>query len=432
MSILRVANLQFNASGTKRIDYDAVADDGIIKISADAVKLPVGDTASRPTLQPGMLRYNSQLDLFEGANSTTWGSIGGTVDFATANGWANTVGTAGNNYTNAVGLASNNYINYVGASANSYATTMDTAGNNYTNSVGLAGNNYTNVVGLAGNNYVNSVVFPAANTALQNTTGTFAGDLRITGNVIANKQLTVTYTPTTTVNAAITAAAANSQGGTGYADFLRVTNLSGGATNPNKTFRLNSTGGIEIINSAYTATIFTLDNNGILATSPRGITSSSMPAGTILQVQQAFYSAATTLASGTFTDYPGLSITITPSSSTSKFFLMYHLQMTLYGTTIMSRFLRNSTAVGVGDAAGSRNQSTTGWLFPSGDSNHQACPMVGFYLDSPATASAITYKVQAKTQTSGTAYINYAASNADNSDWAHRSTSSFTIFEVAV
>lgn len=158
----------------------------------------------------------------------------------------------------------------------------------------------------------------------------------------------------------------------------------------------------------------------------------NMPSGSILQVQQAFYSAATTLASGSFTDYPGLSISITPSSSSSKFFLMYHLQITIYGTTLMSRFVRNGSAVGVGDAAGSRNQSTTGWLFPSGDTNHQACPMVGFYLDSPATSSAITYKVQAKTQTSGTAYINYNASNADNSDWAHRSTSSFTVFEVAV
>lgn len=112
---------------------------------------------------------------------------------------------------------------------------------------------------LAYNN--SNAAFGVANTALQNTNVTLAGNLTVTGNVVANKQVTVTYTPATSVNAAITLAAANSQGGTGYADFLKATNLSGG-TNPHKTFRLNSTGGIEIINSAYSANLLTFDDSG--------------------------------------------------------------------------------------------------------------------------------------------------------------------------
>ena len=104
-----------------------------------------------------------------------------------------------------------------------------------------------------------------ANNAFANTSGTFNGNLTISGNVIANKQVTVTYTPAASVNAAITLAAANTQGGTGYADFMKVTNLSGGATNPNKTFRLNSTGGIEIINSAYSAVLMSLTDAGYLS-----------------------------------------------------------------------------------------------------------------------------------------------------------------------
>lgn len=114
---------------------------------------------------------------------------------------------------------------------------------------------------LAYNN--SNAAFGVANTALQNTNVTLAGNLTVTGNVIANKQIVVTYTPSTSVNAAITLAAANSQGGTGYADFLKATNLSGG-TNPHKTFRLNSTGGIEVINSAYSANLLTLSNEGYL------------------------------------------------------------------------------------------------------------------------------------------------------------------------
>lgn len=55
------------------------------------------------------------------------------------------------------------------------------------------------------------------------------------------------------------------KGGTGYHDFLNVTNTYGSATNPNKFFRLNSTGNLEIINSAYNANIFTLTDAGVLS-----------------------------------------------------------------------------------------------------------------------------------------------------------------------
>jgi len=56
-----------------------------------------------------------------------------------------------------------------------------------------------------------------------------------------------------------------SKGGTGYHDFLSVTNTYGSATNANKYFRLNTTGQLEIINSAYTANIFTLTDAGVLS-----------------------------------------------------------------------------------------------------------------------------------------------------------------------
>ena len=46
-------------------------------ISTDAVLLPVGTTAQRPTGATGLIRYNSDLVSFEGYNGSTWGSIGG-------------------------------------------------------------------------------------------------------------------------------------------------------------------------------------------------------------------------------------------------------------------------------------------------------------------------------------------------------------------
>ena len=86
-----------------------------------------------------------------------------------------------------------------------------------------------------------------------------SGNLTVSGNAV------VTYAPATTVGAGITVSSANTQGGTGFADFLRATNASGGATNPNKTLRLTSTGGLEIVNSAYTATIFSLSDAGVFS-----------------------------------------------------------------------------------------------------------------------------------------------------------------------
>jgi len=55
------------------------------------------------------------------------------------------------------------------------------------------------------------------------------------------------------------------RGGTGYHDFLKVTNIYGSATNPNKFFRMNSSGNLEIINSAYTSNIFTLTDSGLVS-----------------------------------------------------------------------------------------------------------------------------------------------------------------------
>jgi hypothetical protein len=54
------------------------------------------------------------------------------------------------------------------------------------------------------------------------------------------------------------------QGGTGYLDILKVTNTYSAVTNPSKYFRLNQTGGLEIVNSAYSATIFSLSDSGLL------------------------------------------------------------------------------------------------------------------------------------------------------------------------
>ena len=86
---------------------------------------------------------------------------------------------------------------------------------------------------------------------------------------------------TTTINgsnnqSAIVVSGGNTIGGAGYTDFIKVTNTSAGATNPNKTIRVNNTGAIEFINSTYLATTFSIGDNGVITiTSPASVTSNS-------------------------------------------------------------------------------------------------------------------------------------------------------------
>ena len=117
----------------------------------------------------------------------------------------------------------------------------------------MATSNYvTNYVansisGMATSNYVANYV---ANTAITTTGGSITGNLNIA------------YTPVTPTGYGLTITASNTHGGIGYADFLKVTNSSNGATNSSKSFRLTNGGVIEIINSAYSATILSLSDTG--------------------------------------------------------------------------------------------------------------------------------------------------------------------------
>jgi hypothetical protein len=61
---------------------------------------------------------------------------------------------------------------------------------------------------------------------------------------------------------AITITNYNTYGSAGYAGMFTLTNTYPSATTPNKYIRLNSTGGIEVVNNAYNAVIFTIADSG--------------------------------------------------------------------------------------------------------------------------------------------------------------------------
>jgi hypothetical protein len=100
------------------------------------------------------------------------------------------------------------------------------------------------------------------------------GNVTVGGNLAVSGLLNLTTTANTNVDSQLVLQGNVYRGGAGYHDFLRVTNTNSGATNTNKFLRLDSTGQLQIINSAYTTNIFNLDNGGNL-TVPGTITATS-------------------------------------------------------------------------------------------------------------------------------------------------------------
>ena len=131
---------------------------------------------------------------------------------------------------------------------------------------------------------------------------------------------------------------------------------------------------------------------------------------------------------GAFTDITGMSATITPTSATNR--ILVFASATCSGPASVSgsliRLLRGSTAIDVGDAAGSRSQATTNAY--NSDSGQSECISINF-LDSPATTSATTYKLQFRIE-SGTFYFN-RTDNDSNNGGLGRFASTITLMEIS-
>ena len=116
--------------------------------------------------------------------------------------------------------------------------------------------------------------------------------------------------------------------------------------------------------------------------------------GKVLQVLQSVVTSVASVSPGSaWTDWTGLSVTITPTSSTSKILITASVNHSGSGNhDSAQRLVRGATAICIGDANGSWLRATTG-----GNVLRQAHEMANYsinYLDSPSTTSATTYKLQ--------------------------------------
>lgn len=150
--------------------------------------------------------------------------------------------------------------------------------------------------------------------------------------------------------------------------------------------------------------------------------------GSILQVVSATKTDTFTTTSTTFTDVTGLSVSITPSSTTSKILVMTNFQASVSGDiAVMFRFVRGATAISVGDAAGNRTQASASLL--QSNITEQLGTFSFHFLDSPSTTSATTYKVQTFVN-AGTMYLGRTGSDSDLAT-RPRTASTITVMEIS-
>ena len=173
--------------------------------------------------------------------------------------------------------------------------------------------------------------------------------------------------------------------------------------------------------------IATLDSNGLTMAAGKTIVGSGV--GKILQVVS-ITKTDTFSTTSSYADVTGLSVTITPSSTSSKILVHYDVFGSNSGTELVGvRILRVGAAnpLYVGDTAGSRK---VGAKFHRDNSGAYGGNMNGTFLDSPSSTSAETYKVQIGVGTASTAYVNRVATDTDNVNFP-RGVSSITVMEIA-
>jgi hypothetical protein len=125
-------------------------------------------------------------------------------------------------------------------------------------------------------------------------------------------------------------------------------------------------------------------------TGPSFVQSAAMPAGSVIQTVQATTATETSTSSTSFVD-TNLTASITPSSSSSKILVFvsgpFYCGNTGYNTYAISRLLRGSTAL-LDTNHITDNQAGSG-VGVTAASSLNIC-----YIDSPATTSSTTYKLQ--------------------------------------
>ena len=151
-------------------------------------------------------------------------------------------------------------------------------------------------------------------------------------------------------------------------------------------------------------------------------------AGGIIQMKQALKTDAFSTSSTSFVDITGLSVTLTPKFSTSKFLVTYHV--TVGHNTQTQNTIQLVRQVGGSDTVinpVAYNQGTSLQFFGSSNAGWDRGVMAYQIIDSPATASAVNYRLRTYIYSNSVIqYVNRCHNSSNNTG-----TSVLTVMEIS-
>lgn len=158
-------------------------------------------------------------------------------------------------------------------------------------------------------------------------------------------------------------------------------------------------------------------------------------AGHVVQVKSSTFTNVFTKSGTGWSELTDLRVLITPSSSSSKMLLSLTMAVGQSYWQTMGRFIRNSTVIGVGDARGSRPQSSFTTITYDGNTINEDYEMqmvATQFLDSPATTSQITYGIEIGGWASGyNVYVNRSENDGNTANYVGTPISTLTVMEIA-
>ena len=174
---------------------------------------------------------------------------------------------------------------------------------------------------------------------------------------------------------------------------------------------------------------------GMILASGQSIPKAALPTGSVLQVVQAYITVVFSTTTNTaFVDITGLSVSITPTSASSKILVMATLTDCSTSSASgdgMFQVLRGSTAIGNADSGGTAPVMGYVTTYLAASAN-MTDAVVFNYLDSPATTSSTTYKVQCRLwSNSGSGLDGTLFVGRRNNNGSFISPSSITLMEIA-
>lgn len=215
------------------------------------------------TSQNGIYVYNSSTGALTRATDfdTSSETNGGDFVFVTGGTQNDNTGWVQTETVSTLGTDPIIFQQFSGAGTYTAGTGVSLAGNQFSNSGVLSVNGSTGAITNIATTTSNLSQFSSTTSAqlasiLSDETGFHTGAKTVfsigptLGSLTGSGNYSITFT------------GGDNQGGSGYFDFIKVESTATGVSNPNKSFRLNSSGGLEIVNSAYDGVIFSLSNSG--------------------------------------------------------------------------------------------------------------------------------------------------------------------------